>query len=272
MLNTGVEMLPFELLLMDVGALAAGYVLFTENRKLARKYITSQVIGTAILIAAFFISNTDYGSLSGAVFVIGFLAKLGIFPFLWLPGVVSNSKLRTNLVLCSQLSIILLMSYISKSMLNRNAVLAFGLLAVGFSAVSAVYDKKTKSSISSLLASQTAYTFITLAFLPLVSIFTAVISDFLVKFTLLASEEKKDDIAQILAALYFAEMPPFPTFAEEFEILERSFTVGIILSIAGLLMMVALLMHRVKGGKSLGARIVGAILLLIGLASLMRQM
>ncbi|MEM3555386.1 MAG: hypothetical protein QXF56_01550 [Candidatus Micrarchaeia archaeon] len=270
MLSTGAELLPFELLVMDVGTLVVGYVLFRESRKYAKNYVISQVVGTALIIAGFLI-DSNYRSFSGAILVAGFLAKLGIFPFLWLHSVVLRSNLPTSLFVCANTSIVLLMSYISRSLMNQTAVVVFGLLALLFSAISAIYDKKIKSSVSSLIAAQTAYMFVSFSFLPLFSLFIAVISDFLVKFTLLASEERRDDIAQIIVALYFAEMPPFPTFAEEFEILERSFNIGIILNIAGLLMMVALLMHRVKGGKSLGARIIGAILLLLGLIVLMRE-
>jgi len=271
MLSTEVEMLPFELLLMDAGSLLAGYVLFRSDKKLSLGYIISQVFGTALILISFLLRLTPYEVWGGAILVVGFLAKLGIFPFLWVHTTISRSKAIAGLVICSQLSIVLLISALNRELMNQNALLVFGLFASFFSALSAIYDKKTKSSIASIIAAQTASIFVGLSVVSLVSVFIAVLSDLLAKFTILLSEERKDDIAQIVAAVYLAELPPFPTFSEEFEIAEMSMSIGVVRNVIGLLMMFALLTHRVKGGKSLGARAVGAILLVVGIISLLKK-
>jgi len=271
MLNIGVETLPFELLLMDIGTLVVGYVLFKANKKLSLNYTASQVLGTAIIISSFFIRNTGYAGIAGAVLAAGFLAKLGVFPFMWMRSTLSKTKAILGLIVCSQIAIVLLTSAISKNMMDRNALLFFGLLAAAFSSISAIYDKKTKRSISSIIVAQTASVFVSLSMLSPLSMLITLVSDLLAKFTILFSEERKDDIAQIFAAIYLAELPPFPTFSEEFEILEVSLNIGILINIVGLLLMIALLMHRVKGGKSLGARMASVILVVLGLISLMSK-
>jgi len=271
MLSIGAETLPFELLLMDIGTLVVGYVLFKANKKISLNYTASQVLGTAIIISSFLVRNTEYAGFAGAVFAAGFLAKLGVFPFMWMRSTLSKTKAILGLVLCSQIAIVLLTSAISKEMMDRNALMFFGLLAAVFSSIRAIYDKKTKSSMSSIIVAQTASVFVSLSMLSPLSMLITLVSDLLAKFTILFSEERKDDVAQILAALYLAELPPFPTFSEQLEVLQVSLNIGIVINIIGLLLMVALLMHRVKGGKSLGARMAGVVLVVLGLVSLMSR-
>lgn len=271
MLNTYSDPLAFELLLIDIGSFFVGYLLFKEDRRLSLNYVISQLLGSIFIIASLLLGATPYDFWSRILLVVGFLAKVGIFPFVWMHPTILRTKALTNLLVCSHVSIILFIARLNRDGMSQGALLALGLLACFFSAINALYEKKTKSSIASIITAQTAYAFTALFFLPFASTFIAVLSDLLAKFTMIFSEEKKDDIAQILAAVYLAELPPFPTFSEEFEILERSMNVGVALNIASLLMMVALLTHRVKGGKSLGARMVGAVLLAIGFISFIKN-